>query len=116
MSQRTEQLWATSKYEVMYYSQTHYNAIRQLMRTKPTYELVEQQIEEAKRQTPTEGSMRNSCDHMWGYFKKRATVEQKQAYEALKAQHLFPQMLALLKQLADEYEVTYLQQSTILNK
>ena len=80
MTKQAEQLWASSKYEVMFHCQKHYNTIRQLMQSKPTYEEVAQQIEAAKQQ----------C--------------------------LFPQMLGLMKEMANEYEVMYLQQSTILNK
>ena len=83
MTKGVEQLWARSKYEVMYHSQQHYNTIRQLMRAKPFYEEVQVQIEAAKQIAPTLGSMRNSCDHMWGYFKRNVTEEEKQCYIVL---------------------------------
>lgn len=114
MPQQTEQLWAASKYEVMYHSQQHYNAIRQLIRANPTYEEVVAQIEAAKQIEPTNGSKRNSCDHMWGYFKRHASEEEKQRYTMLKESEQFERIRQFLKQLAHKYEVTYLQKSTIL--
>lgn len=114
MSQQAELLWASSKYEVMYYSQRHYNEIRQLMRIKQSYEKIAAQIEAAKQVKPTLGSMRNSCDHMWGYFKCHATEKEKEHYFTLKQVEQFEKILPFFKQLAVKYEVVYLQNSTIL--
>ena len=74
---RTQQLWRVEKYNVMYHSQNHYNAIRQAMKNKSSYEEVAQLIAEALSQTPTEGSMRNACQHIWGYFKNMLQLKKK---------------------------------------
>ena len=111
---RTQQLWRVEKYNVMYHSQNHYNAIRQAMKNKSSYEEVAQLIAEALSQTPTEGSMRNACQHIWGYFKKYATTEEKiQSEEFVKTSN-FDELLVFLKALAEKYEVKYLLESRVL--
>lgn len=111
---RTDQLWREEKYNVMYHSQNHYNAIRQAMKNKPSYDEVVQLISEALSQTPTEGSRRNACQHMWGYFKKYATTEEKMHSEKLMKTSNFAELLVFIKALAEKYEVKYLLESRVL--
>ena len=80
---KTEILWREEKYNVMCQSQNHYNAIRQAMKNKASYEEISALIKQALSLTPTEGSMRNACQNMWGYFKKVADEEEKIQYEQL---------------------------------
>lgn len=113
---KTEILWREEKYNVMFYSQNHYNAIRQAMRNIASYEEISALIEQALSLTPTEGSMRNACQHMWGYFKKVATEEEKKQYEQLIQTTNFSELLTLLRGLAEKYEVTYLLESRVLKR
>ena len=113
---KTEILWREEKYNVMFYSQNHYNSIRQAMKNKASYEEVSALIEQALSFTPTEGSMRNACQHMWGYFKKVATEEEKKQYEQLIQTTTFSELLTFLKKLAEKYEVTYLLESRVLKR
>ena len=113
---KTEILWREEKYNVMFYSQNHYNAIRQAMKNKASYKEISALIEQALSLTPTEGSMRNACQHMWGYFKKVATEQEKKKYEQLIQTTNFNELLTFLKGLAEKYEVTYLRESRILNR
>lgn len=110
----TEQLWATSKYDVMFHSQKHYNQIRQMMRDGCTKDALQQTIEEALAQTPTIGSQINAIQHMWGYFKKYAAVEEKAIYNDLIAKKRINELLHYLHTLAVRYDVDYLLQSTVL--
>ena len=112
--QLTEKLWREEKYRVMFHSQKHYDQIRKTMRDQFPHEQIEQLINAALHQTPTEGSMRNACQHMWGYFRKVATPEEKQKYEQLLNTCDVPTLLCFLQQLANHYSVTYLRESTIL--
>lgn len=112
--QLTDKFWREEKYRVMFHSQKHYNLIRQAMREQAAHEQIEQLIHAALQQTPTEGSMRNACRHMWGYFRKVATPEEKQTYEQLLNTCDMPTFLCFLQQLAIQYNVTYLRESTIL--
>ncbi len=114
MQQRTEKLWREEKYRVMFHSQKHYNLIRQAMRQELPYADIKQLIADALLQTPTVGSMRNACQHMWGYFRKTATIEEKEHYNELIQKAEYQNLLSFLQQTAIKYEVTYLQESTIL--
>ncbi|MER2106118.1 MAG: YbgA family protein [Solibacillus sp.] len=112
---QTEFLWREEKYRVMFYSQRHYNLIRQAMRDQMPHEEIKQLITEALTCTPTSGSMQNACQHMWGYFKKFATAKEKQHFLQLQEARNFQQVLHFLKKLADDYEVTYLIESRLLS-
>lgn len=112
--QLTEKLWREEKYRVMFHSQKHYNQLRLAMSEMMSHEQIKQLIEVALQQTPTEGSMRNACQHMWGYFRKVASIEEKRTYEQLLLTYQIPALLCFLQQLAIQYNVTYLRESTIL--
>lgn len=110
-----EILWREQKYNVMFHSQSHYDKIRGLMRDNASYEEVATTIQEALEATPTAGSMRNAIQHMWGYFKKIATADEKARYEVLFQADAFAPLLRYLQQLAHAYNVTYLIESRVLN-
>lgn len=61
---KIEQLWRQEKYHVMMHSQKHYNHIRAMLKSTPTYAEVESAINGALSQSPTMGSMINCYDHM----------------------------------------------------
>lgn len=111
-----QQLWRTEKYRVMYYSQAHYNQIRLMMREDCTLEDLQRTINEALALTPTDGSRCNALQHMWGYFKKYATIEQKEYYRALLDEKDWQELRHYLAALAKQYDVVYLQESTILQQ
>ena len=113
---KTEILWREEKYNVMFHSQNYYNKIRQTMKNKAAYEEISALIEQALNLTPTEGSMRNTCQHMWGYFKKVATEEEKKQYEQLIQTTSFSELLTFLRQLAEKYGATYLLESRVLER
>ena len=77
-------------------------------------------INEALTIKPTTGSIVNAYEHMWGYFKKEATADEKEQYLILK-QRFQENQIALkewqqfLKKLAYQYEVQYLIDSTALH-
>lgn len=116
MNGQTEKLWREEKYRVMFHSQKHYDQIRRAMRDQSVYGQIEQMIHEALQQAPTEGSMRNACQHMWGYFRKAAAPAEKQRFDQLLSTRDFPALLCFLQQLAIQYDVQYLRESTILQE
>ncbi|MEB7719727.1 YbgA family protein [Staphylococcus xylosus] len=84
-------------------------------------ELVQQKIQYALNKQPTKGSIINAYCHMWGYFKKISTEQEKQLFIKLKTDFesriiTENELIDFIKKLADLYEVTYLKQSTIINK
>ena len=115
-----EKLWREEKYNVLYHSQQHYNYIRELLKQSPTLNEVQLTINEALQTTPTNGSIINAYDHMWGYFKHKANEIEKNKSAQLKADFKqdnvqSKELLIFIKYLADKYEVSYLQKSTLLN-
>lgn len=116
MKRQAEIRWREEKYRVMFHSQKHYNAIRVAMREQQPYETIAAMIDDAIAQTPTSGSMRNAIQHMWGYFKKHVTSEQKAHYDELMTNEQYDDVCCYLRQLANDYNITYLQNSTILQE
>lgn len=113
---KKEILWCEEKYNVMFHSQNYYNAIRQAMKNKASYEEISALIKQALSLAPSEGSMRNACQHMWGYFKKVANEEEKKLYEQLIQTTNFSELLTYLRRLAEKYEITYLLESRVLKR
>ena len=114
-----ERLWREEKYRVLAHSKQHYDEIRELLKQDPSYTMVKDKIDEALTIRPTIGSTINAFDHMWGYFKNKATVNEKEQYLTLKRQFQNKQIDAsliqqFLKDMAEEYDVQYLINSTAL--
>ncbi|MEE1130571.1 MAG: YbgA family protein [Caryophanon sp.] len=114
MKRQAEIRWREEKYRVMFHSQKHYNAIRVAMREQQPYETIAAMIDDAIAQTPTSGSMRNAIQHMWGYFKKHVIPEQKAHYDELMTSEQYDDVCRYLYELAKQYDVTYLTDSTVL--
>lgn len=116
-----EKLWREEKYHVLLHSQNDYNKIRAFLKQDVSLSEVQHLIDEALQTTPTSGSILNAYDHMWGYFKTLATEEEKAQSQHLKQEfqhnHIdYQSLLSFLKSLADKYEVSYLQQSRVLQQ
>lgn len=114
---QVELLWKHEKYKVMYYSQRQYLYIRTRL-NEGLEDLAElkQILTTTYSMKPTQGSMRNSFEHMWGYFKKQATPEEKETFFSLCTEVLIndKEIKRFLYHLAQKYDVTYLKESTIL--
>ncbi|MGZ9849643.1 YbgA family protein [Macrococcus psychrotolerans] len=116
---QVEQLWKQEKYKVMYYSQRQYLLIRQeLNNGLDEPQVLEDIIEETYTMQPSEGSMRNSFEHMWGYFKKIAAEEEKAYFFSLltDVSRNDRDIKSYLLLLATRYRVSYLLQSSILKE
>ncbi|WP_341667296.1 YbgA family protein [Virgibacillus halodenitrificans] len=115
-----EKLWAQEKYRVMFHSQRYYNLIREMLKKDSSLEEIERLIDEAIHVQPTKGSVINTYQHMWGYFKKYATKEEKIAFqeklEQFQNDELDKQELVMcIRLLAEKYQVNYLLNSTLLH-
>lgn len=114
-----QQLWASEKYRVMYFHQKSYNEIRQFMAEPGTTKQLQKLIDHAFTYTPTIGSTMNTFDHIWGYFKKYATTDEKNSCQQLRTQFEHAEiendvLWSFLAQLAVKYHVEYLKNSTLL--
>ncbi|MGT2911234.1 YbgA family protein [Streptococcus cameli] len=109
--------WAYHKYWVMGHSQAHYNALRLLFKgndwSQEKAEQYQQLLKEAGQLSPSKATLTTSYQHMWGYFKKKASPEEKETYKFLieavrpKKDDLKPFIL----QLIDKYQPAYLVRS-----
>lgn len=118
---KMEERWRTEKYLVMYHSQKHYEQIRETLKSDCRLADIERLITEAKHTPPTPGSMMNAFQHMWGYFKKQATPEEREKYSRLQQMEsgsgqTEKERLGFIRSLAEKYEVGYLLESSILNR
>lgn len=122
MSQYTkEKLWRTYKYEAMWYSQKYYQLIRDKMKENISEAEIDDFITAALAITPTSGSVINTFDHMWGYFKKTADEKEKAQHTTFKSEYLQGQtaqedLLRFIRSLAQKYDSTYLLNSSFLKK
>lgn len=121
MKKEAEILWAHYKYEVMMHSQAHYSLIRDTLKTSEDPQEIQHLIDEACELEPTKGSILNTFDHLWGYFKKDCTLEEKDQYKHLKKcfqENTYTQkdLLAFIKDMTEKYQPSYLLQSSIIQK
>lgn len=113
-----EQEWSRYKYNVLAHAPQHYQAIRQLLKDKSAYPIVEfyHLIDESLATKPTVGQQINACEHVWGYFKDQATDKERTQYTNYlnrfkKGQYTIKALKRLLLKFALKYEQTYLIES-----
>src|SRR5690625_8031404 len=114
-----EKKWEQKKYKVMMHSQKHYERIRKALKENLSIEELNTLIDEAFEIPPSKGSIMNTYNHMWGYFKKICTEKERttatELEEKFKAQEVESEaLLKFIAELADKYEVKYLQNSSVL--
>lgn len=117
---RCQQLWARNKYLVLSHSSNIYNEIRQYLKNEEV-ELshVKKLIDRACQIPEHRGQVCNAFQHIWGYFKKKATDVERRDYMLLLDRYRFGQaskqdLIAKTRDLLDRYPNTYLQHSTLL--
>ena len=120
MSHKKEVLWRENKYEVMSHSQNAYREIQKSI-SNLSYEELNGLIVEAKKVDKTKGSITNTYQHIWGYFKKQATDNEKQQTFALLENFTNNKVAeevlwTWLAKLTVKYNQTYLLESTIITK
>lgn len=114
--------WAYNKYYVMSKSQNMYNQIRNLASNNNWNDEKEKKyqklIYETEQLTPTISSLKNTYQHVWGYFKKRCTKEEKNNYMRLinKVTLEDDELAHFLKDLTYKYEVKYLINSRLIKE
>lgn len=114
-----EKKWAQEKYKVMMHSQKHYERIRKELKGNISIEALDALIDEAYEVPPSKGSIMNTYNHMWGYFKKVCTEEERTTAMVLEEKFKEEEagaeaLLKFIAELADKYEVKYLQNSSVL--
>ena len=115
-----QQLWAQNKYLVLSHSSNIYNEIRQYLKNEEVeVSRVQEMIDRACQIPEHRGQVCNAFQHIWGYFKKKATDTERKDYMLLLDRYRFCQtskedLIAKTRDLLERYPNTYLQHSTLL--
>ena len=115
-----QQLWARNKYLVLSHSSNIYNEIRQYLKNEQVeVSHVQELIDRACQIPEHRGQVCNAFQHIWSYFKKKATDAERKDYMLLLDRFRFGQaskedLIAKTRDLLDRYPNTYLQHSTLL--
>ena len=103
-----ERLWAANKYLVLSHSNKIYLEIRNYL------------IDQALALPENPGQVVNTFQHIWGYFKKKATANEKEMFMAQLDSYAtgqIPQtrLVESVKELLITYPNRYLEESTLIN-
>ena len=107
--------WARYKYCILERSPEHYQEIRQLLREKESYPALKmyRNIEDSFDLQFVPGNRVNAAQHVWGYFKDKATEAEKRRFQTLLQKYssgearIQPVKNHLLR-LAEKYQEDYL--------
>lgn len=113
--QALELEWSKYKYLILEYAPAHYFQIRQLLKEKNSYPILQfyDLIDEGLSQPLQMNNAINTYAHIWGYFKNRVDEEEKRLYqrkleEVQRGSLTHQAMKNYLEQLAIQYRETYL--------
>ena len=82
---RLEKEWARYKYLVLEHSPQAYKEIRQLLKDKSVYSVIDfyKLIDEAMNNPVTSGNAINAALHVWGYFKDSSDKKTRMSFEKM---------------------------------
>ena len=113
-------LWAKNKYLVLSRSSNIYKELREyLKQVQVEVSYVEDLIQQALALPEKRGQVSNAFQHIWGYFKKHASIDERKDYMLLLDRYRFGQaskqdLIAQTRDLLERYPNVYLQHSTLL--
>lgn len=113
-------LWAKNKYLVLSHSSKIYLEIRQYLKSDLVEAAhVQDLINQAIALPENRGQVCNAFQHVWGYFKKKASSAEKENFMLLLERYQAGQveqevLVEAVKDLLRKYPNSYLQQSTLL--
>ena len=112
--------WAKNKYLVLSHSSKIYLEIRTYLKQEEvSLEKVNGLIKQAINLTEDKGQVTNALHHVWGYFKKFATKEEKDNFfEMIKNYHINKttkeDLIKEVRCLLEKYPNKYLEESTFI--
>ena len=116
-----QKLWAKNKYLVLSYSSKIYLEIRTYLKQEEVSQnKVSELIKQAVSLPEDKGRVTNALHHVWGYFKKYATKEEKDNFfEMIEEYHnnIYKKedLIKEVKHLLNKYPNKYLEESTFIN-
>ena len=118
---QSQKLWAKNKYLVLSHSSKIYIEIRTYLRQEEVFRgKVIELIKQAVSLPEDKGQVTNALHHVWGYFKKYATKEEKDHFfEMIEEYHnnkyKKEDLIKEVKHLLNKYPNKYLEESTFIN-
>ena len=118
---QSQKLWAKNKYLVLSHSSKIYLEIRiYLKQEEVSQNKVIELIKQAVSLPEDKGQVTNALHHVWGYFKKYATKEEKDNFfEMIEEYHnnIYKKedLIKEVKYLLNKYPNKYLEESTFIN-
>mgnify|MGYP000902344634 CR=1 FL=1 len=115
-----ERLWAANKYLVLSHSNKIYLEIRNYLKNdEVSLDQVQAYIDQALDLPENPGQVVNAFQHIWGYFKKKASTTEKEDFMHLLLRYQSGQaeqkdLVRAVKGLLVKYPNPYLQKSTLL--
>ena len=116
-----QKLWAKNKYLVLSNSSKIYLEIRTYLKQEEVSQnKVSELIKQAVSLPEDKGQVTNALHHVWGYFKKYATKEEKDNFfEMIEEYHnnMYKKedLIKEVKHLLNKYPNKYLEESTFIN-
>ena len=113
--------WAKNKYLVLSHSSKIYLEIRTYLKQEEVSQnKVSELIKQAVSLPEDKGQVTNALHHVWGYFKKYATKEEKDNFfEMIEEYHnnIYKKedLIKEVKRLLKKYPNKYLEESTFIN-
>ena len=113
-------LWARNKYLVLSHSSKIYLEIRQYLKSDSVEAVhVQGLIDQAIALPENRGQVSNAFQHVWGYFKKKASPAEKENFMLLLERYQVGQveqkvLVEAVEDLLRKYPNPYLQQSTLI--
>ena len=113
-------LWARNKYLVLSHSSKIYLEIRQYLKSDSVEAVhVQDLIDQAIALPENRGQVSNAFQHVWGYFKKKASTTEKEDFMHLLLRYQSGQaekkdLVRAVRNLLVKYPNPYLQQSTLI--
>ena len=115
-----EEAWAKNKYYVLSKSHKAYLEIRAYLRGKePDVLWINKKIQEARDMKESKKDFSNAILHIWGYFKKEASIMEKEELfdilnEYMEGKSNQNSVIEYLNTLLKKYPNEYLEKSTLL--
>lgn len=117
---KCQTLWARNKYLVLSHSSNIYLEIRQYLKSESVEVAhVQASIDQAVALPENRGQVCNAFQHIWGYFKKKASTTEKEDFMLLLLRYQSNQaeqkdLIRAVRDLLVKYPNPYLQKSTLL--
>ena len=115
-----EEIWAKNKYYVLSKSHKIYLEIREYLKEKEVDILyLQDKIQKARDMAESKKDFSNAILHVWGYFKKEASENEKQGLfdileEYIDGKKSQTSVIDYINALLEKYPNKYLQESTLL--